>query len=235
MTIYTLNLSSNTTTGSYTAINNSSPFSLLVGSSTAVAQTVATNYVSLSAGNTAINLFRVGNLITGTYIPANTYITYTAGANIGLSNTTTDIVPVNTVLRTYSNDYSNISYNINWGDIFKNKSGDAQLMFNLISNSSLNYFNDVGTISINDISMPYSNNQIIGFVRPNYDPTGPTNTSTTYQKAYITGSTIEGKGVSVKIPSGFQTLNVKFIDVLGVSLGLSEHYNLSLVFSTDKE
>lgn len=242
MTIHSLTLSTQITSGPYACTVNSVPLSIKYLVSTIFgSQTDINGQVTLANANGAL---KVGQLVTGVNVQPNTYISV---LNADFKTFTLSQPPlqqlVNVVLTFYNvtNDYSNVSFNINWDNIFKEKTGEAILKFQLCSNSGIYFtFNDdIGNVRLNGIASPYSNELNLGLVKPTNDPNfqmysnyNSTTGVTTYAspKNYLYGSSLESSGVTVKIPQGNQTLNIQLLNFSDSTLGLSEHYKIWLFF-----
>ncbi len=128
---------------------------------------------------------------------------------------------------------ANVQFNVNWDNVFKGYTGEAQLKFKLCGKSSAAYTwaNSMGYISINGLSIPYSNNNSIGLVFPNNDSTG-TYTSTlagnvsTFQPQpnYLFGTNLDSTGITVVAPSGYSQLQIQLFSPSDALLTVPDDY-----------
>jgi hypothetical protein len=139
-------------------------------------------------------------------------------------------------------DYSNVNFNINWDDIFKGKTGYANLKFKLVGNSSATYVlnSDSGYILVNGLAMPFSNTNNLGSVVPVLDSTSTytstvTTGTTTYtaQKAYLYGTSCDTNGITVVIPQGYGNLNIQLLDLSNALTVVADPYFIWLYFETE--
>ena len=143
---------------------------------------------------------------------------------------------------------SNVQFNINWNDIFKGYTGEANLRFKLCSKSSTNYaFNSsIGSVQINGIASPYSNGCNLGLVFPQNDTTAtytavsnqPIAGTTTYnaQPSFMYGSNLDSNGLTVICPYGYSQLQVQLRKVDGTLLTIPDDYLIWFYFEVkDKD
>lgn len=137
---------------------------------------------------------------------------------------------------------SNVSFNINWDDIFKGYTGEANLTFKLCSKSSVNYaFNTtMGYVELNGINSPYSNGCNLGLVYPQNDTTATytgvaVGATTTYnaQPNFLNGSSLDSNGLTVKCPSGYSQLQILLKATDGTLLTNQDHYLIWLYFQVE--
>lgn len=134
------------------------------------------------------------------------------------------------------NNYSNVNFNINWDDIFKGKTGIAQLNFKLCSKSSntiLTFNSTMGSVLLSGLALPYSNSGNIGHVYPTVDTlsTVPATINGIGQlKGYLYGQNLNSNGVTVIIPQGYSQLNIQVQDLSGNLINITENYIIWLYF-----
>jgi hypothetical protein len=142
---------------------------------------------------------------------------------------------------------SNVSFNINWNDIFKGYNGEANLRFKLCSKSSGNYAfnNSIGYVQINGIASPYSNGCLLGLIFPQNDTTAtytalannPIAGTTTYnpQPNFLYGSNLDSNGLTVKCPSGYSSLQIQLRGTDGTLLTTPDNYLIWLYFQVEND
>lgn len=157
-------------------------------------------------------------------------------------NLSTAITTGNYACTLLGTNYANVMFNINWDNLFKGKTGEAQLKFKLCSKSSNSYsFNsDLGYVQTIGIASPYSNSCNLGMIIPNNDTTSnytstTTTGTTTYtaQNNYLFGTSFDTDGITVKIPQGITPLQIQLLDISNTLMPITDPYFIWLYFETD--
>lgn len=144
-----------------------------------------------------------------------------------LSTTTTAGNPYAPVNKT---SLANVSWNINWREIFGNYEGEATVRCKLVSASGTFTSDTLSTYSLSlrgSFTSPYSNNSSgvnLSNVLPVIDPT-------ISSKVYLfADSTSNAEGVTIKAPTSNQTLNISLFKADGTLATNTLEYQLWLYF-----
>jgi hypothetical protein len=138
-----------------------------------------------------------------------------------LSTNSSNNVPIN------KQNLNNVTWSINWREIFGSQTGECNVRIKLTSNSStsLTWANNLGSVRCNFVSghQNATNGFNIGCIQPFTDPTNATN-------AYLDCDTTKTKGLSMTIPSTNSNFNVMILNSSESFMTNINDYQLFLYF-----
>ena len=130
---------------------------------------------------------------------------------------------------TTKTNLANVSWNINWKEIFGDYKGEVNCRVKLISTTgtttAITWAGNTGSLRAS-LSSPYqnvSNGVNLGFIRPQYDTTATS-------QVYLDVDTITGNGITIITPTSNQILSIQMIKADESLMTNAQEYQLWLYF-----
>ena len=127
---------------------------------------------------------------------------------------------------------ANVTWSINWHEVFGYKTGQANVRVRLISDSaaSQTWTNWIGSLRANfaSNSSNVTNGLVLGLVRPQNDPVTSTNT-------ILEVDTLNATGPTMNIPSNNGTLVISLLTKADALMTSVPNYTLWLLFDVEDD
>lgn len=127
---------------------------------------------------------------------------------------------------------ANVTWNINWHEVFGYKTGQCNVRVRLVSDSagSQTWTNWIGSLRANfaSNSSNVTNGLVLGLVRPQNDPVTSTNT-------VLEVDTLNATGPTMNIPSNNGTLVISLLTKSDALMASVPNYTLWLLFDVEDD